>query len=47
VCSSDLFQLVEQVPQVVPAKEYIEKNTGINVTYASSIDDVLAASLQK
>jgi predicted S18 family serine protease len=40
------FQLVEQVPQVVPAKEYIEKNTGISVTYVNTIDDVVALSLQ-
>jgi predicted S18 family serine protease len=40
------FQLVEQVPKTVPAKEYIEKNAGINVTYVNSIDDVLADALQ-
>ena len=40
------FQLLEQVPQRVPAKEYIEKNVGINVVYVNSIDDVIAAALK-
>jgi predicted S18 family serine protease len=40
------FQLVEQIPQTVPAKGYIENSTGIRVTYVNSIDDVIAASLQ-
>jgi hypothetical protein len=40
------FQLVEQVPETVPAKEYIEKNTGIKVRYVNTIDDVVAAGLQ-
>jgi predicted S18 family serine protease len=32
--------------QQVPAKEYIEKNIGINVSYINSIDDVMAAALK-
>ena len=40
------FKLREQVPQNVPAKEYIEKNVGIKVVYVNSIDDVIAAALK-
>ena len=40
------FQLVEQVPQSVPAQDYLEQNAGINVTYVNTIDDVLAYGLQ-
>ena len=40
------FQVVEQVPQNVPAKEYIEKNVGIQVRYVDTIDDVIAAALK-
>ena len=32
--------------QQVPAKEYVEKNVGINVEYVNTIDDVLAAALK-
>jgi predicted S18 family serine protease len=32
--------------QQVSAKDYIEKNIGINVTYVNTIDDVLAAALK-
>lgn len=39
------FQLIEQIPRSVPAKEYIEQNAGINVTYVNTIDDVLANAL--
>jgi len=39
------YELIEQVPQSVPAKEYIEKNVGINVEYVDNIDDVLADAL--
>jgi len=40
------FQVLEQVPQNVPAKEYIEKNVGINVVYVNTIDDVIATALK-
>ena len=33
--------IIEQVPQTIDAREYIEENTGIKVEYADSIDDVL------
>ena len=36
----------EQVPQSVPAQDYLEQNAGINVTYVNTIDDVLAYGLQ-
>jgi len=40
------FQLVDYVPDTVEAKTYIQQNTGINVTYVSSIDDVTAIALE-
>ena len=39
------YELIEQVPQTVPAKEYIEKNVGINVIYVDNIDAVIANTL--
>jgi predicted S18 family serine protease len=33
--------IVERVPDVVDAKEYIEKNVGIKIEYVDTIDDVL------
>jgi len=39
------YQLVEQVPRIVPAREYIEKNVGIDVVYVDSINDVIANAL--
>lgn len=35
------FTIVEQKPEIVDAKEYIEKEVGINVEYVDTIDDVL------
>ena len=40
-----LFGTTRQV-QLVSAKDYVEKNVGINVTYVNSIDDVLALALK-
>lgn len=40
------FQIIEQVPSTVSAKEYIEKNVGINVTYVNTIENVVTASLK-
>jgi predicted S18 family serine protease len=39
------FSLVRQVQHREAAKEYIEKNIGINVTYVNTIDDVLSDAL--
>lgn len=33
--------VIEQVPQIIDAKEYIEKNVGIKVEYVGNIDGVL------
>ncbi|RPJ78645.1 MAG: ATP-dependent protease, partial [Alphaproteobacteria bacterium] len=33
--------IVERVPEIVDAKEYIEKNVGIEIEYVDTIDDVL------
>jgi predicted S18 family serine protease len=41
------FELIEQVPQQIDAKDYIEKNIGINVTFVDTIDDVLTAALER
>jgi predicted S18 family serine protease len=35
------FTLVENVPETVNAKEYIEKNAGIRIEYVDTIEDVL------
>lgn len=35
------FTIVEQKPEIVDAKEYIEKEVGINIEYVDTIDDVL------
>ena len=35
------FTLVENVPETVNAKEYIEKNAGIRTEYVDTIEDVL------
>ncbi|MDM7920355.1 MAG: S16 family serine protease [Methanosarcina sp.] len=35
------FTVIERVPEIVDAEEYIEKNVGINVEYVDTIDDVL------
>ena len=35
------FTVVERVPEIVNAKEYIEKNVGIRIEYVDTIDDVL------
>ncbi len=40
------FQVLEQVPRTVPAKEYIEQNVGVKVKYVNTIDDVIAATLK-
>ena len=34
--------IIEQVPQVIDARQYIEANIGIKVEYVDNIDDVLA-----
>jgi predicted S18 family serine protease len=39
------FPTAPSVRQQVSARDYIEKNVGINVTYVNSIDDVLAVAL--
>ncbi len=33
--------MIEQIPQITDAKQYIEANIGINVQYVDNIDDVL------
>ncbi len=33
--------MIEQIPQITDAKQYIEANIGINVEYVDNIDDVL------
>jgi predicted S18 family serine protease len=40
------FQLIQQVPEQISAKDYIENNIGINVTFVNSIDDILPIGLQ-
>ncbi len=39
----DLF-IAQSVQQPVSAKDYIEKNIGINVTYVNTIDDIITAA---
>jgi hypothetical protein len=41
------FELIEQVPQQIDAKDYIEKNIGINVTFVDNINDVFTAALER
>jgi predicted S18 family serine protease len=38
--------IARPVLQQVSAKEYIEKNIGINVTYVNTIDDIIADALE-
>jgi len=33
--------VIEQVPEIIDAKEYIEKNIGISVEYVNNIDEIL------
>ncbi|MFZ0006600.1 S16 family serine protease [Methanoregula sp.] len=40
------FQLIQQVPEQISAKDYIENNIGINVTFVNSIDDILPIGLE-
>jgi hypothetical protein len=40
------FTLVERVPEQISTQDYIVKNIGINVTFVSTIDDVLAVALK-
>ena len=40
------FTIPQQVQQQVSAKDYIEKNIGINVTYVNTIDDIIAEALE-
>lgn len=35
------FEVIQRVPEVVDAEEYIEDNVGINVEYVDTIEDVL------
>lgn len=35
------FNVIEQKPEIVDAKEYIEKEVGINIEYVDTIDDIL------
>jgi len=35
------FTVIEQKPEIVDAKEYIEKEVGINIEYVETIDDIL------
>jgi predicted S18 family serine protease len=39
------FIISQQVQQQVSAKDYIEKNIGINVTYVNTIDDIITESM--
>lgn len=43
--SPGVFSTAQSLQQV-SAKDYIEKNVGINVAYVSTIDDVIAAALK-
>jgi len=36
------FTFVERVPEIMDAKEYVEKNVGIRTEYVETIDDVLS-----
>jgi len=40
------FTIAQQVQEQVSAKDYIEKNIGINVTYVNTIDDIITAALK-
>ena len=40
------FQVLEQVPVQINAKDYIERNIGINITYVNTIDDIVSAGLE-
>jgi len=40
-----IFSMARSVQPQVSAKDYLEKNVGINVTYVDSIDDVMAIAL--
>jgi predicted S18 family serine protease len=40
------FIISQQVQQQVSAKDYIEKNIGINVTYVNTIDDIITESMK-
>jgi len=39
------FELIEQVPQQIDTKSYLENTVGINVTFVNSIDDVINDAL--
>ena len=41
------ISIIEQVPEISDAKQYIEANIGINVGYVDTIDDILKLSLVK
>jgi predicted S18 family serine protease len=43
---SGTFSITRQVQQQVSAKDYIEKNIGINVTYVNTIDDIIDEALK-
>jgi len=43
--ATDTFTFAQSAQQQVSAKDYIEKNIGINVTYVDTIDDVITKSL--
>jgi predicted S18 family serine protease len=44
--NTGIFSVPQQPQQQVSARDYIEKNIGINVTYVTTIDDVIAIALE-
>jgi predicted S18 family serine protease len=44
--NTGIFSIAQQPQQQVSARDYIEKNIGINITYVTTIDDVIAVALK-
>jgi len=44
--NTGIFSVAQQPQQQVSARDYIEKNVGINITYVNTIDDVIAVALK-
>ena len=44
--NTGIFNVAQQPQQQVSARDYIEKNVGINITYVNTIDDVIAVALK-
>ena len=44
--NTGIFSVPQQPQQQVSARDYIEKNIGINITYVTTIDDVIAVALK-